>query len=112
MWVPAQVVDWFKISKESVDALREDLAGIRAERDALKAELLTVKANFEWLRVRVNTLEMERTQLMKVAYHVDLPAPEIVRQAKPSNLPDSLASMWDDVGEDIAKQLGMPQYER
>src|SRR3990167_836433 len=101
MWVPAQVVDWFKISKESVDALREDLAGIRAERDALKAELLTVKANFEWLLVRVNT------QLMKVAYHVDLPAPEIVRQAKPSNLPDSLASMWDDVGEDIAKQLGI-----
>ena len=110
MWVPAQVADWFKISKESVDALREELASVRTERDALKSELLTTKANFEWLRVRVNTLELERTQLMKVAYHVDIPAPEIVRQTHPSNLPDSLASMWDDVGEDIAKQLGMPTY--
>jgi len=109
MWVPSAVIEWFGIAKDTVDSLREDLAATRAERDALKFQLISVQTNFEWLRVKVNALELERAQLIKRAYNIDVPVPEIARTqnaVRPEITPD----IFNDIGDDAAKQLGLPIY--
>jgi len=108
MWVPREVADWFKISKDSVDALREELSAIRAERDSLQTQLSISQNHFDWLRIRVNTLEIERAQLIKKAYGIDIPVPEIVR-TNPNPL-ELNADLFTDMGEDAAKKLGLPVY--
>src|SRR5258708_7155729 len=79
MWLPGKAFDLFKISRDTVDHQREELATVRSERDGLKAQLAVTQANFEWLRVRINSLEAERAQLIKKAYGIDVPVPEVVR---------------------------------
>jgi len=108
MWLSSKILDIFRISKESVDALREDLSAVRAERDALQSQMLTTQANFEWLRIRVNALEVERAQLIKKAYNIDLPIPEIVKPTRA--LPEINSSIFDDMGDDLARKFGLPAY--
>lgn len=109
MWLSNQIFDLFQISKEAVDALREELAATRAERDVLKHQLTVTQTQFDWLRLRVNALEHERAQLIKAAYNINSPVPEIVRT--PSDVEQAMNSFsFEDVGEDLAKRLGLPVY--
>ena len=108
MWVPREVSDWFKISKDSVDSLREELAGCRAELAVTKVQLGVSQNHFDWLRVHVNTLEVERAQLIKKAYGIDTAVPEIIRTA--NNVPDMNPDLFNDVGDDTAKKMGLPLY--
>lgn len=108
MWVPKAVIDWFRISKESVDAIREDNAALRAENLAIRSELISTKANFNWVIMRVNSLEVERAQLLKKAYNVDTVVPEIVRS---TDTPSDISSFsFEDVGDKLAEKLGLPIY--
>lgn len=108
MWLPDKAFELFTVSKENIDSLKEDLAAVRADRDATKIHLVTVQANFEWLRVRVNALEIERVQLIEKAYGLKIPAPEIARApVQPLNLNQDI---FNDMGEDMAKTLGYPVY--
>lgn len=111
MWLPKRVYELFQVSKENVDALREELAAVRAERDALRVSEATAKTNFNWLTIRVNALEVERAQLVKKAFNIDIPVPEVVtsnRRANAlSNLPEMMSALFDDVGDQKAKELGL-----
>ena len=108
MWLPDKAFEFFHISKETVDSLREDLAAVRAERDTLKIQLATSTNHFDWLRIRINTLEAERAQLIEKAYGIKIPVPELVRQnVNPLELN---ADLFTDIGDDAAKKLGMPVY--
>lgn len=108
MWVPNKVLDWFRISVDTVDNLREDLAGVRAERDALQSQLATTQANFSWLCVRVNALEIERAALLEKAYGIKVIVPEVVRQ--PSFPMEFNSALFEDIGDDDAKKHGLPIY--
>lgn len=110
MWLPDKAFQLFQISRESFDSLQKEVSSLKAERDALKSELTTTKANFDWLRIRCNTLEVERAQLIGKAYGVQVPAPEIVRQ--PAMLPELGSNIFEDVGEKAAKDLGFPSYDK
>lgn len=113
MWVPKEVADWFKISKDSVDALREELAACRAERDSLKAQLSISQNNAEWIRKQINMLQFERTALLQKAYGITVPTPEILQTFAPQTKADALSgdmSIFDDVGDEVAKKLGLPVY--
>lgn len=108
MWLPDKAFEFFHISKQAVDSLREDLAAVRAERDLLKLQLATATNHFDWLRIRINALETERAQLIEKAYGIKIPVPEIVR---PNRSPmDMNADLFSDMGDDAAKTLGMPVY--
>ena len=110
MWVPSKVFDWFKISQESVNELRTEVLALRAERDVLKQQLITTNANFEWLRTRVNQLEVERAGLLEKATGIKTAVPEIVRSH--SQLDNMLNNFtFEDVGEDMAKRLGLPSFD-
>jgi len=122
MWISKEVVGWFTsmrnvaetnamVSIEAIQQYREQLAAVIAERDALKAQILTAQNNAEWLRMRVNALEMERAKLMEKAYNIQLPVPELAR-AITTTLPfDARAFSFDDVGDQRARELGLPVYD-
>jgi predicted nuclease with TOPRIM domain len=109
MWVPAKVVDWFHISKQTVESQREELAAVRAERDSLRLQLAASQNHFDWLRIRVNSLEIERAQLIEKAYGIKIPVPEIAHTIAPTQ---DMANQFsfDDMGDDMAKKLGLPLY--
>ena len=109
MWVPQALVNLFEINKDLVDATRDELRFVTAERDLLKVQLATTQANFSWLTSRVNQLETERAQLIKRAYGFETIVPEIARQPI---MPNGFQSdLFEDLGDRAAKQLGLPVYE-
>lgn len=114
MIVSKSALELFHISQDTITAQREELAAIRVERDSLKSQLATAKANFDWLAQRVNGLEIERAQLIRKAYGIDVPVPEIVRTAQqlPSNAVLKLdTSLFEDMGDQAAKEQGFPVYD-
>lgn len=108
MWVPKPLAELFTISRDTLEALRKEVEVLKTERDALKLANAVTQNHFDWLRVRVNQLENERAQLIKKAYNIDIPVPEIARQ--PSSLPEPISALFEDLGEDTAKKLGLPVY--
>lgn len=115
MWLPKSVFALFTISKDTVDALRVENSTLRVERDLLTSELASSRANSEWMRVRVNALEFERASLLEKAYGIRVPVPEITRvtpvqaDATGMGFPSNL-DVFNDLGDDLAKSLGLPSY--
>lgn len=110
MWLSKDIVDFFKISQETVSSLREELAALRTERDSLQTQLRGASITSDWFRMQINTLQMERTALMEKAYGIKIPSPEIVRQPVlgSENRIDDFA--FDDIGDAMAKKFGYPTY--
>ena len=53
---------------------------------------------------------MERQQLLDKAYGVKVPAPQIEKAPLPGE-PNSIDEFsFDDVGDEVAKKLGLPVY--
>jgi hypothetical protein len=111
MWVPKSVIDWFQISKDSVDELRCEVAELKTERDLYKVQTIVAETNANWMRSKINQLEMERAGLIEKAYNITLPAiPEIVRQTQEPFDPNLFPTGFEDIGEDVAKSLGLPSH--
>jgi hypothetical protein len=109
MWVPAKLAELFSISRDTLESLRKEVEVLKTERDALKLANAVSQNHFDWLRVRVNQLENERAQLIKKAYNIDIPVPEVVRQPA-ANVLELNSNLFEDLGEENAKTLGLPQY--
>lgn len=110
MWVPKEVADWFQISKDSVDTLRTELATLKVERDVLKDQLRGAQINSDWLRMQVNSLQMERAGLMEKAYNIRVPIPELARTTSLQS-PISIEDFsFTDIGDEAARKLGLPLY--
>lgn len=109
MWVPAALVELFQISRSTVDTLRNDLSAVKAENEALRYQILITQNNFEWIRSKVNTLELEKAALINKAYGIVLPAPELVRTPMKDLDPNEFS--FEDIGEKMAKKFGMPSYD-
>ncbi len=108
MWLPTRAFELFRISRETFDDLREEAAALKAEARAHEGELASLRANNDFYRIRINQLELERAQLLEKAYGVKTVVPEIVGRAQP--LPELTPSMFEDMGEVMAKQVGLPAY--
>jgi predicted nuclease with TOPRIM domain len=111
VWIPQLVIEYLKISKEAVDDVRQELAVVRAERDALKVQVATTQSNFDWLRAKVNQLEFENKALIQKAYDIQLPVPELVRRNPSTDFLSNIDHGFNDIGEELARQLGLPSYD-
>lgn len=108
MWISQAVFELFGFSKDALAGLREELAAVKAERDTLKHHNLITQNNLEWIRVRVNALEAERSGLIEKAYGIKLPAPEVVSMTPSSPIDwDPRNFSFEHVPEDTAKKLGI-----
>ena len=112
MWMSNRLVGILEVAKESVDDLREQLAAIKAERDLLKDQLRVAQVNLDWLRLNYNTLQMERAQLLQTAHGISVPVPQIQRKMEfdPAFDPNNFG--FDDLGDEAAKKLGLPVYDK
>jgi len=118
MWISNRVADWVSdlkkaadvqadIAKQALADLKEELASVRAERDALKAELTASKINADWLRVQFNQIQAENKALLERAYGIRVPVPELVSKTeKTFNLQD----LFNDIGDEEASRQGLPVY--
>lgn len=104
MWIPSKIVDLLGLVKD-------DIATLRAENSILRSQLTVAQTNFDWARHRLNTLEYENKALMEKAYGITIPSPEIIRTPKLDPTFDPKNFSFDDVGNEMAKQLGLPVYE-
>ncbi len=111
MWIPSKVVDWFGLNVANVNMLQSELAAVRAERDGLKLQLAINQNHFDWLRMKVNSLEFERAGFLHQLYGVKTPAPVIERQVQVDPAIDPKNFSFDDVGDEMAKTLGFPIYD-
>ena len=110
MFVPKLVLEYFGVNAELVRNLQADLAVARSERDLLRQELLSHKVNADWLRVKVNDLEAQNKALLQKAYDISVPVPQIQRDTTFMNeLPNNF-SPFDDMGDEMARKLGLPVY--
>ena len=122
MFVPREVIGWFTtlkndvdaqtaITREAISSLREELAAVRAERDTLKLQAAVDRTHTDWMRTKLNQLELERAALIERAYNIKLPAvPELIRTPHAMPDPNSFTMNFDDVGDELARQLGLPVY--
>lgn len=105
MWVPKSFVSLFATS-------HEELAKTKAERDTYRDELAKSQILNDWLRMQVNTLQMERTALLDKVYGIKIPAPQLEKAYPPrENDPFSIENVdFEDIGDTMAKKLGLPVY--
>lgn len=121
MWVPAKVIDWFSsmrqvaevnaaVSVEAINHYREEVAALRGERDILKSQVTVMTIQSDWLRMQVNQLQLERAALLEKAYDIRVPAPQIARTPTIGQAPNVNEFSFEDMGDDLAKKLGLPVY--
>jgi len=107
MWLSPKIFSILEVAKDSVDSLRTDLATSRAECSLLKQQLSVAETNGNWMRVKINQLELERAGLLEKAYAIKLPAvPELIRTSLPKQSDPNLFAGFDDIGDDVARALG------
>jgi len=112
VWISKSVTDWFKVSKESLDILKEDLIKTRAECAYLRDENIRTAIMLDWLRMQVNTLQFERTALMEKAYGIRVPTPEIAKASTFGTGSTVLEDFsFEDMGDENARKHGLPVYE-
>lgn len=112
MWLPKSLFDLFSISRAHVEDLKVENSTLKIEVNLLKADLASSRANGEWLRVKVNALELERASLLEKVYGLRVPVPEIARTLPPHDpsLPSLNLDIFNDLGDEVSKRLGLPVY--
>jgi len=105
MWVPKSFVSLFT-------STHEDLAKLKAERDLFRDELTKSNLLNDWFRMQINTLQMERTTLLEKAYNIRVPTPQISKAPTLGEFAGpSLENLdFEDIGDAVAKKLGLPIY--
>jgi hypothetical protein len=99
MWISKSLLDLFSIGRETVDTLRTENTTLRASNQLLERELVSAKIMSDWLRLKVNQLEVERVHLLAKAYpNLSLPAPELARTTQVSKGFD-LQALFEDQGD-------------
>lgn len=112
MWVPKAVLDWFQISKDTVDHLRSDLAATSAELSTLRIEHASLKVQNDWFRIKVNQLEAQNAALLEKAYNIKVPVPELTRASGVIHSTPIESISFEDMGDELARQQGFPAYDR
>ena len=111
MFVSDKAFSWFKVSQEAFEYLRQENAALKAERDALKSETTSLRIASDWLRAKVNQLEIERSSLISQAYGIHTPVPQLARQPVLDPVQQSLKDFsFDDVGDQVARIMGLPAH--
>ena len=103
MWISGKIVNL-------LTGNRDELVKLRTERDNYRDELSRSQILGDWLRVQVNTLQMERSALLDKAYGIKVPVPMLERTPTMSEDTSQRDFSFEDVGDELAKKLGLPTY--
>lgn len=107
MFVSDKLVGLFQIAKETVDELRLEVSTLRVQNSSLDRELASLKVTNEWMRHKINGLEIEKAALLGRDGIKLASIPEIA--AQPRLRPEeSLATLnFDHISDEDARKLGI-----
>ena len=96
------------VDKKTYFELRDCLSKATQEAHTLAVQNQALQTTMDWLRMRVNQLEMERAQMLLLYTGVKIPTPTI-HSAAETDVQSMMAnkSPFEDVGDDVAKKLGL-----
>lgn len=95
------------LDRKVYDDLRLDAAKNNTECRVLSEQNRALQVTQDWLRVRVNQLEMERAQMLFQYLGVKISTPSIeVKPAEPVN-PLAALPHFDDLGDEESLRLGI-----
>lgn len=101
MWLSKTLFGLLSTNKDLIDQMRLDNSVLMARNALLERELISVKVNSDWMRMRVNQLEIERAALLEKAYPgLHIPVPEIARAQNRIKEAFDLTSIFEDQGDD------------
>ena len=103
MWISTKIF-------ELLSSNRDEVVKLRTERDALRDELSRANILSDFFRLQINSLQMERQQLLDKAYGIKVPAPLIEKVPVRGEEHSIEEFSFDDVGDEVAKKLGLPVY--
>lgn len=103
MWIPRSFFDLFSTS-------RDEVIKLRTERDSFRDELSRANILNDWLRLQINTLQMERSGLIEKVYGIRVPAPLLEKTPTKSEATSTPDFSFEDIGDELAKKLGLPTY--
>jgi hypothetical protein len=108
MWISSKILGWLEVSRTAYDDLKVENSTLKTELVLTKADLTATRINSDWLRLKVNDLELTNKALLEKAYDIRLPVPTIVRETSyndpnPYKLPQAL---FEHIDEETAKALG------
>lgn len=112
MFISTRILDFLKIAQSTYDDLRTENAALKSKVTELERSLAYTQVNLDWLRINYNVVSQERTALLKKAYAIDLPSPQLAREVKAERDFNPLESLsFEDMGNELARQFGYPVYE-
>lgn len=111
MWMSKTLVGILEVAKDSVDETKAQLAVVKAERDILKDQLRAAQINSDFFRMQINSLQMERTELLRKAHGIIVPTPQIQTRMQIDPALDPNNFSFEDLGDEVAGKLGLPVYE-
>lgn len=98
MWLDRQVYDDLRLSE----------AEAKGKATALDIRITAMDTMMDWFRVRLTQLEKERAQLIHRYTGVVIETPVFAKEPeKPIEQILSEVSSFDDVGDEVAKRLGI-----
>lgn len=127
MWVPSAAVSYFdrlvksvednaESMQNTVQVLREELATSRAENQLLRSEIQANKVTSDWLRLQFNEMKLQNAQLLQKAYNIQIPVPEVIRTPNPifggQGTDKEFNFTFEDIGDEAARALGLPTYDK
>lgn len=101
MWISKEL--WQAAQRLAMEAVET-----RGARAVLEQRIIAMDTTMDWLRVRVNQLELERAQMIYNYTGVKVPTPQVKRE-DPTDQEQLLAaaSGFEDIGDEMAKKLGI-----
>lgn len=96
------------LNRKVYDDLRDKLVGAEAEARGQAAALITVQANLDFMRVRLNQLEQERAILIERMFGVKVPVPQIEKARDPfEKNPFNEVFSFNGLDDNAAAALGI-----
>jgi hypothetical protein len=111
MFISDKLVSLLEIGKETVSTLREEASALRVEVAVLREQLSKAQIMQDWLRVKVNQLELQNGALLEKAYNIKVTVPEIAKRLTIDPTFDPKNFSFDDVGNELARKIGLPTYD-
>lgn len=108
MWISDKVQALLTAAQEQRIALEKQVAQMMGANALLTSENAQLRSTVEWMKIRLNSVEKERAQLISAAIGVKVAVPEFMPATDPDAMANALAEMPDlsSIGED-AKDDGV-----
>jgi chromosome segregation ATPase len=107
-----RLVEAFGEQKRTLDRLLDEanrtIAALQSEKGLLQHQHSIAQNNFEWARVRLNSVEQERAVLIERVLAVSFPVPEMTREVGPAERPTMAQRAAEDEGSSLLRGLGLP----